>query len=808
MKTLLSLIFLTICSLSFSQEDEALLKMAEKIKAKIETSTPVTFLFTDKFIYSPEEKIDVIISNKNFNTRHPEYAAMVFFVLIDETGSIILHEKHNVENTNFNSSLSIPKQARNGKYTLLALLPYKNSTTPLCYKEIIITDEPAQNAFYEIQFDKSNYYKQRTISGTISVFNVENSPIKNTEVNITLVADNTDIEKLSLKLNENGQAQFSYSSVEELVSNKYFMLRAELKYNNVLNIKNEPIPIYQKDDIFIKYFPEGGNLVAGIPNSLVVQITDKNMRPLEVSGFLYDDKNIKLAKVETNPEGYARFKLIANSNTHYYIKLNNPEIEENFEVERIKNDGLTLNVEDNLSDKINITASNSPNSNLLKTFWYIISGGEIISSNKVEIKAKKTIQMPYSILTLNDFVEIIITDTLGNLLADRVVFPRTVSPEGSVQGLITDNNIVLTGKLPQNFYKCNISVFPSYIEKSIQKTLLSTNNLNKLLNNAESFNLSLYTDRYSRYLADNKIDTIHSIYIKGKVLNKKNVPAESGNVFAINPLNLETKTSEIDKNGEFSITWSNGIIDIQNLTFKATGNLKNAQIIASSSLNMNYFAGYFPDEKNWEAKKIKSLYYNKYPQYLYQGNFKTQNIINTNSSELTNVLNYSTYNSVLDIIKSEKPLSVNNNKICFLSQGVNSTNSIDGAIIVINGQNMGQDISALDQIEVKNVAGVFVSTNFVDIQRYSALNTMGVIEIKTCDYLLNSQEITTEPSQSGKFKESEYSIFKQQNMQDLSDGSINFNTKNVNCEILGIISTVNEQGEIFMNYIPIRKAQK
>jgi hypothetical protein len=70
-------------------------------------------------------------------------------------------------------------------------------------------------------------------------------------------------------------------------------------------------------------------------------------------------------------------------------------------------------------------------------------------------------------------------------------------------------------------------------------------------------------------------------------------------------------------------------------------------------------------------------------------------------------------------------------KIVFASSGISSINNQDGAIIVINGINSGTDSKILENIQVSDIAKITASTNPMDIQRYSGLNSVGVIEITT-----------------------------------------------------------------------------
>ena len=84
--------------------------------------------------------------------------------------------------------------------------------------------------------------------------------------------------------------------------------------------------------------------------------------------------------------------------------------------------------------------------------------------------------------------------------------------------------------------------------------------------------------------------------------------------------------------------------------------------------------------------------------------------------------------SVLSVIKSIKPYTMQGNKIIF-SGTTNSINFQQGALIVIDNIQAGEDASILSTISPTDVESIFVSTNPSDIQKYTGLNVVGVIEI-------------------------------------------------------------------------------
>jgi hypothetical protein len=70
-----------------------------------------------------------------------------------------------------------------------------------------------------------------------------------------------------------------------------------------------------------------------------------------------------------------------------------------------------------------------------------------------------------------------------------------------------------------------------------------------------------------------------------------------------------------------------------------------------------------------------------------------------------------------------------NDKIVFGMQSIYSINNPEGAMIIVDGIKLGTNASILETIPVPDIANISVSTKIIDIQKYSAMNPVGIIEI-------------------------------------------------------------------------------
>ncbi len=99
------------------------------------------------------------------------------------------------------------------------------------------------------------------------------------------------------------------------------------------------------------------------------------------------------------------------------------------------------------------------------------------------------------------------------------------------------------------------------------------------------------------------------------------------------------------------------------------------------------------------------------------------------SAEKVKQTGYTADRNILDIINRIKPFQIVGGEIIFSNAGNFSINFQKGALIVIDGIKMGTDVSILNSIPVTDIARINATTNPSDIQKYSAMNSSGVIEI-------------------------------------------------------------------------------
>ena len=168
-------------------------------------------------------------------------------------------------------------------------------------------------------------------------------------------------------------------------------------------------------------FPEGGDLVAGVPSVVAFKATYGNGFPEEVSGRVLED-GVEIARFESLHDGMGRFEVMPQEGKTYAVELADGR---RFPFPEIRRDALTLRVVRNNASGIDIRVS-APDSaarafTILAKLHGIPCGGA-----QGTVSGRTLVRLPGEVFPSQGIVELTLSDGDGRPVAERLVF---VNPE-------------------------------------------------------------------------------------------------------------------------------------------------------------------------------------------------------------------------------------------------------------------------------------------------------------------------------------------------------------------------------------------
>lgn len=97
------------------------------------------------------------------------------------------------------------------------------------------------------------------------------------------------------------------------------------------------------DKIIFNAFPEGGEMVAGIPGVVAFKAADRAGVPADIRGIVYED-NEPVAEIESTHQGMGKFFLIPSPGKKYTVKITEPSVDEIFALPAPAASGIKMTV--------------------------------------------------------------------------------------------------------------------------------------------------------------------------------------------------------------------------------------------------------------------------------------------------------------------------------------------------------------------------------------------------------------------------------------------------------------------------------
>jgi hypothetical protein len=222
--------------------------------------------------------------------------------------------------------------------------------------------------------------------------------------------------------------------------------------------------------------------------------------------------------------------------------------------------------------------------------------------------------------------------------------------------------------------------------------------------------------------------------IIGQITDKKGNPVENARIKIIHSLDLRSYQAESDAQGIFHIVFDNNVINYNFLTIAVVNeNRRSGSILKLfNHYSDNLLENRVVNKEQWKYNQSVDMVRYGNPLLLYSGRYG-QGKIQEKKAAVRKGYDYerfSSYTNVLDVIREIKDYKIVNGEIIFPGR-TSSPGTLRGAIIVLDGIATGTDIEILNQISPKEIRNISISTWPSDIQKYTALNSIGIIEIST-----------------------------------------------------------------------------
>jgi len=348
-------------------------------------------------------------------------------------------------------------------------------------KSLLETYFQQDREIIHVQFTKTTYLNNEDLAfkGYVLSKNTNLPYLNTSNIQLVIYDEQEQIVQKQLLYASNGTFSGGIHLNKKFKTGKYLFhfytnwmnnFKEDDSFSQTIQIYNidEPFNYKSKEPnwktVKIDFFPEGGNIIDGINNTIGVKITDCNNKGVELNNIIIlDSKSNEISRFNTNKMGYGAFYIIADANEKYTLKTHSEKLKIAQELPRVKQTGISISYNNNLPRNILAVAvkTNEKGIELYqnKKINLLIqqNGSSILKEINFNNKEKEQLILVEKKYLTNGVNCIRLIDEELNEITERLIYNyATIEPTTTVKakGIVNDS-IMLTGS--PNLAQANIS---------------------------------------------------------------------------------------------------------------------------------------------------------------------------------------------------------------------------------------------------------------------------------------------------------------------------------------------------------------
>ncbi len=372
------------------------------------------YLVTDKPYYSAGESIyfSAFLLHPIRFTPAVE-SSFLYVELISADGRLVSRMKVRGEQGRFANALPLSAKLDAGRYTLRAYTKWMSNFDEafLFHKEIEVgnyIDDAIQTLIsYELLDDRS-------VVARITLMDNLRKRLTHQALEYTL------------KLRGKAKSYQSKSDANGLVTLKFRpsnsaddCLRLKVSANNRILERTIQLPSFS-EDFSVQFFPEGGNLVAGIPQTVAFKAIGVDGKSVEVEGYICNSKRDTLCNLRSHHRGMGLFLLAAEPNMRYTATITSEKgLTRTFDLPPALSSGCTVQVKRGGGDLLLMKVAATPDYPVSQLAAVVQSRGvvEAVIEDVSRLKRISTARMKSGISLIS-----IVDKEHRQIVAERLVF--------------------------------------------------------------------------------------------------------------------------------------------------------------------------------------------------------------------------------------------------------------------------------------------------------------------------------------------------------------------------------------------------
>ncbi|AGC48683.1 A-macroglobulin complement component [Myxococcus stipitatus DSM 14675] len=302
---------------------------------------PNTFITTDKPLYRPGDQVLMRALYLSGISRKP-YTDMAggYAEIRGPLGEVVWQGYMTTRESVWGMAWTIPPGQSGGEYTLRVTSAFHGM--PIVERKFDVRAYRAPRLKSQIEFLRDGYGPGDTVSATLDVKRAEGGIPEGAKVSATALVDGATAAQVSCVVDAQGLCSVRFALPANIARGEG-TLAFTIQDGGVVETAAKTIPILLQT-LDLAFYPEGGDLVAGVPSRVYFEARTPAQKPADLTGTVIDvETGMSVLTVRSEHEGRGRFALTPRAGAKYALRITAPAgIRKTFPLPAVKQEGAVL----------------------------------------------------------------------------------------------------------------------------------------------------------------------------------------------------------------------------------------------------------------------------------------------------------------------------------------------------------------------------------------------------------------------------------------------------------------------------------
>jgi hypothetical protein len=302
----------------------------------------LTFLSTDKPIYRAGETVFVRGVLLHHATRRPlpdDQQTPAVVEIQGPKGDVVASGQVTTEDSVAGFQWTVPDGQAGGEYTIQATYPLTGY--PPAQRKFDLRAYRAPRLKTQITFLRDGYGPGDDVVATLHVQRAEGGVPAGAPVTVMARVDGEEVFRGPATIDAQGVCLARFQLPQQMARGEGVVALA-IEDGGVVETASKTIPILLQT-VDLTLYPEGGELVAGLPNRVYFEAFTPAHKPADLAGVIVDQDGKEIAPFRSEHEGRGRFLLSPQADGKYALRITEPSgIQTQYSLPDVKPDGVVL----------------------------------------------------------------------------------------------------------------------------------------------------------------------------------------------------------------------------------------------------------------------------------------------------------------------------------------------------------------------------------------------------------------------------------------------------------------------------------